>query len=360
MVRQPDSLTRGLRLGRKSALFDLGTQTTMTMVRAGPYLFLVALLVAGCGHDGSSSGGNPNGTFQSDCHVRFAMTTGELTSTFQSIFDYSRAPGHFVGVNTAVECTRLDDRAGIVGANQCTGPNGECLPQDRHELYVTAQTTRPISSPLELLDCRFIGSAPPAVEEFELVATYATDENLQPFEPPPGLEVTDIECQTVTTTTSTLPEADPCDSIDCADDEACADGACVATDRYLVEFRSDLAADYGSLQIDARYACAGGSFVGTGETVSCSTVPALNVFAAFHDHDECIAPDTEGRLAAGVISLVGWQGPAPYLTCEYTSRDGQPPTADTFRVDVVDATDLDGLQLDGATVSVSSIRPIAP
>ena len=88
-------------------------------------------------------------------------------------------------------------------------------------------------------------------------------------------------------------------------------------------------------------------------------MPSLNVFSAFHDH-ECMAPDSEARLAAGVISLVGWQGPGPYLTCKYTSLDGEAPTAERFNIDVVDATDLEGNTLDDVTVSVSAIRPIAP
>ena len=313
------------------------------------------ILLASCGGDGSGAdAGNPSGTFTSDCRIRFVMTSGQLIDTFQAIFDYSRAPGHFVGVNTNVQCTRLDDRAGIVGANQCTGPNGSCLATDPHELYVTAQTTRPISSPLDLLDCRFIGAEPPAVEEFELVAVYTDG-----IASPPVLEVTEIECEPLVTTTSTLPAPDPCDEIECAANEACVDGACVATNHYQIEFQSDRAADFGSLQVDAHYDCTQGGLDGLGDQVECSTVPTINVFAAFHDH-ECQAPASDARLAAGVISLVGWQGPGPYLTCEYTSLTGEPPTAETFDIDVVDATDVEGNTLNGVTVSVSAIRPLAP
>jgi hypothetical protein len=328
-------------------------------MRASSTLLASVLLVAGCGDGGSRSSGEPSGTFQSDCRVRFAMTTGELTSTLQGICNFDRARGHFVGVNTAVECTRLDERASIVGANQCKGEGGECLPGDRRELYITAQSTRPIAAPLDLLDCRFIGSAPPSADDFEILAVYATDEDLAPVEPPPTLAVTSIECEPLDTTTTTLPDADPCAAIECASNEACVESVCVATDRYLVEFQTDLSTFYGSIQIDAHYNCENGTFEGFGDAVACTALPVSNGFAAFHDH-ECVAPDTEARLAAGVISLLGWQGPGSYLACEYRSRSGEPPTADTFRIDVVDATNLDGLTLEHATVSVAAVRPLAP
>ena len=330
----------------------------MSPMRKRSTLLAVLLLIAGCRDGGSSSSGVPSGTFQSDCRVRFAMTTGELTGTLQAIFDYRRARGHFVGVNTGVDCTRLDERASITGANQCKGEGGECLPDDLPELYITAQTTRSLASPLDMLDCRFIGPAPPSTEDFELLAVYATDEDAATVEPPPALAVTSIECEPLGTTT-TLPEAYPCDAIECASNEACVEGACVATSRYLVEFQTDLAAFYGAVQIDAHYDCDDGFFDGFGDAVSCTALPVSNGFAAFHDH-ECVAPDTDARLAAGIISLVGWQGPGSYLACEYTSRSGEPPTAETFRIDLLDATDVDGITLEHASVSVAAIRPLAP
>jgi hypothetical protein len=48
------------------------------------------------------------------------------------------------------------------------------------------------------------------------------------------------------------------------------------------------------------------------------------------------------------------------MSCEYTSATGEPPTAGSFRTQVVDAWTLDDKAVTNATVSVSAIRPIAP
>lgn len=321
---------------------------------------LALSLLAACGNDAPNDdpGGGTN-TAQSDCQVRFAMTDGELTGEFQSIFDYRRTSGHFVGVNTGVECLRLDSRAAVYGANQCTGRAGECRREDRPEMYVVAQTTQPLAAPLELLECRFVGSQTPALEDFGLVATFATDAHGAIVDPPPTIAVTSIECKGPETTTTTLPAPDPCEDVSCSDVEQCVDGDCIATNRYRVEFQTDVAASYAALQIDVSYDCEDGRFDGIGDEVACRTAPEINAYAAFNNTG-CLAEGGQAIVTAGAMSLLGWPGPGPFISCDYTSVTGVPPSADSFRISVVDAWAFDDTPVENASVSVRAIRPVAP
>jgi hypothetical protein len=332
----------------------------MPSVRYRASFFAALLLLVACGNDSpeDTTGGGTH-TAQSDCQVRFGLTEGALTGEFQAIFDYARASGHFVGVNTGVECARLDSRAAVYGANQCTGREGGCRDRDRHEMYIVAQTTQPLPAPLELLECRFVGSQEPEIEDFELVDTFATDAEGAVVEPPPTVAVTNIECKGPETTTTTLPAPDRCENVSCSDGAWCIDGDCVATNHYVIELRTDVAATYAALQVDVTYDCNHGRFDGLGDKVACRAAPEINAYAAFN-HTGCPADGESPRVAAGAISLLGWPGPGPFVSCDYTSATGEPPTADGFRIEVVDAWTLDDKPIENATVSVSAIRPIAP
>lgn len=331
------------------------------MRRLTPFALALALLMPACGDDSPSGDGNGSGssTAQSDCRIRFAMTHGELTGEFQSIFDFGRAPGHFVGVNTGVECMRLDTRLAAYGANQCTGADGRCRDRDRREMYVVAQTTQPLPAPLDLLECRFVGSQAPAVEDFELLDTFATDAEGGIVDPPPTIAVTGIECKGPETTTTTLLEPDPCDDIACPDGEWCVEGECVVTNRYVVEFQTDVAASYVALQITVGYDCNDGRFDGLGSAVSCRPAPEINTYAAFNNTG-CSMEGDPPTVAAGAISLLGWPGPGPFISCDYTSTTGEPPSADSFWITVVDAWAPDDRPVKNAMVSVGAVRPIAP
>jgi hypothetical protein len=325
-----------------------------------PLTLAIALLLPACGDDSpNGGGGGGSNTAQVDCRVRFAMTGGELTGEFQSIFDYSRAPGHFFGVNTGVECERLDARAAVYGANQCTGRDGACRGHDRSEMYVVAQTTQPLSAPLDLLECRFVGSHPPVVEQFALVATYSTDADGAIVEPPPTVAVTGVACTGPETTTTTLPLPDPCEDVSCSMGESCVDGDCIETNRYVVEFHTDVESSYASLQVDIFYDCSDGRFDGLGDAVACRPAPEINAYAAFNNTG-CLADGEESRVTAGAISLLGWPGPGPFVSCEYTSAAGVPPTADSFRIEVADAGTIDDKPIKNAGVSVGAVRAIAP
>lgn len=321
----------------------------------------LALLAPACGDDSPSSGtGGGSNTAQVDCRVRFAMTAGELTGEFQAIFDYSRAPGHFFGVNTGVECERLDTRAAVYGANQCTGRDGACRDHDRSEMYVMAQTTQPLPAPLDLLECRFVGSQAPTLDDFELAATYATDADGAIVEPPPTVTATAVECKDPeSSTTTTLAPPDPCEAVSCSPGESCVHGDCVVTNRYVVEFQTDVEASYASLQVDIFYDCNDGRFDGLGSAVSCRPAPEINAYAAFNNTG-CLADGEAAHVTAGAISLLGWPGPGPFISCEYTSATGAPPATDSFRIEIVDAGTIDDEPIKNASVSVAAVRAIAP
>lgn len=332
----------------------------MSAMRRRALLFAALVVLTACGDDSPNdapTGGTTN--FANDCRVRFAMTAGELSGEFQAIFDHSRAPGHFFGVNVGVECERLDSRAAVYGANQCTGRDGACRDRDHRELYVVAQTTQAISAPLDLLDCRFVGSRVPAVEDFVHVATFATDADGAIVDPPPTVEVTSVECRGPETTTTTLPALDPCRDVSCADGEACIDGDCVGTNRFAVELRTDTEAAYAALQVDVSYDCADGRFDGLGGSVACRAAPEINAYAAFNNTG-CLLDGEQPRVTAGVISLLGWPGPGPFMSCDYVSADGAPPSPDLFRIEVVDAVSMDDKPIENVRVSVGAIRAIAP
>jgi hypothetical protein len=322
-------------------------------------LAVLILIAAGCGDHDSSSGGGGTNTAQSDCHVRFAMTGGELTGEIQAIVDYSRTAGHFVGVNTDVECVRLDSRAAVYGANQCTGPDGECRNRDHTELYVVAQTTQQLPAPLDLLDCHFVGSKDPAIDDFVFTDVFATDAHGWQVIPPPAVAVTEITCVGPATSTTTLPPTDPCDDVGCPSGEACVDGECIVTNRYRVELQTDAAAIYAALQLDVHYDCRDGHFDGLGDMAVCRTTPAVNAYAAFNNVP-CSTEDNSSTLTAGMISLLGWPGPGPVISCDYTSATGEAPTPQSFQIAVVEALTLDDKPVKNASVSVSAIRPIAP
>ena len=344
-----------------SVLLLRGQRRTMAIMRFLPPLAfaVLALIAVGCGDHESSSGGGGTSTAQSDCHVRFAMTDGELTGEFQAIIDYSRTTGHFVGVNTDVECVRLDSRAAVYGANQCTGPDGECRNRDHTELYVVAQTTQQLSAPLDLLDCHFVGSKDPTIDDFVLADVFATDAHGAPATPPPTVAVTEITCVGPETTTTTLPATEPCGDVECPSGEACVDGECIVTNHYRVELQTDAAATYAALQLDMRYDCRDGHFDGLGDMTVCRTAPTVNAYAAFNNVP-CLSDSDSSTLTAGVISLLGWPGPGPFISCDYTSATGEPPAPESFHIEIVEALNLEDKPVKNAAVSVSAIRPIAP
>jgi hypothetical protein len=354
--------TQRARIGVRSNVALAGTLAASddAHVRFGAFLITALFVLTACGSDSTGSGAAGGDSIaQTDCQVRFAMTEGALTSEFQAIFDYGRASGHFAGVNIGAECARLDSRAAVYGSNQCTGREGACRDRDRPEMYVVAQATQPLPAPLELLECRFVASKVPVIEDFALVDVFATDADGAIVEPPPTIAVTRIECETPETTTTTLPEPDPCDEVSCPDGEYCFDGDCARTGRYRIELQTDVAASYAALQIDVIYDCSSGRFDGLGDEVACRPAPEINAYAAFN-HSGCLAGGDQATVAAGMISLLGWPGPGPLFSCDYASATGEPPTAESFRISVVDAWTIDDKPIQNATVSVSAARPIAP
>jgi hypothetical protein len=172
--------------------------------------------------------------------------------------------------------------------------------------------------------------------------------------------VTGISCHATSSTTSTTVDAsDPCIDVTCSDGEACVDGVCAAVTRYLVDLHVDQTRHFAALQFDVLHDCADGSFDGEDDQVRCVGNPELNAYAAFHDTD-CDPASGEPRLSLSFITLDSFDGPVRVATCEYSSATGQPPTAECFRIQVVDASDPDLVPIPDTTVSVGSIRPLLP
>ncbi len=116
----------------------------------------------------------------------------------------------------------------------------------------------------------------------------------------------DPSSTTTTTTTTTLP-LDPC----------------------LVEFSMTDAILVGALQFDVDYSASGVNFVGSGDTVSCTTLLPGTLAAYFDD-------DGAQVLRSGIISGVGgFTGPTPVARCQY-SGPGTPLPSD-FAINVVDS-----------------------
>jgi hypothetical protein len=338
-------------------LLDAATGARIIPVRLRTAAVLVLLAFVGCGEDRPDGPPRPGGTFQLDCRVRFALISGEM-ATMQATVVHDRDAGHFARPAMQVDCTRLTTLAAVHGVNQCTGPNGRCLRSNRPELYLTAQSVQSVAAPLDLLECRFLSGYVVTPEDFEIRDVFATDELLGDVEPPPGIAITAVDCSGPMATTTTLPDEPDCGDVACSEAEACVDGTCVATDRYAIEFQTDTRAMYAALGVDIDFSCRDGGFVGYEDKVACKPLPSINAFSAFHEAP--CSGDGRARLSAGLISLSGWPGPQPFMVCEYESSTGSPPRAESFRPAVNDAIDLTDRPIKNATVSVASIRPIAP
>jgi len=97
----------------------------------------------------------------------------------------------------------------------------------------------------------------------------------------------------------------------------------------------DDAVTVGSLQIEVDYNGAGGTFTGSGATVS-STSPlsAAGALVAFGDDD------ASEQLNFAALALAGFNGPTTLASCEFRAT-GAAPAAGEFAITVVEANALD-------------------
>ena len=202
-----------------------------------------------------------------------------------------------------------------------------------------------------------MGERLPQVEQFVPEVVDAYDEHVVDLPSPPAVEVTGITCHSTSSTTSTTVESsDPCADITCPEGEVCIDGSCAPTTHYLIDLDVDQAEHFGALQFDILHDCAEGTFDGEDDQVHCVGNPDLNAYSAFHDTD-CEVASGAPRVSLSAITLNSFMGPVRVATCEYSDSTGSPPTADRFRIVVVDASDPDLVPIPDVTVSVGDIRP---
>lgn len=104
---------------------------------------------------------------------------------------------------------------------------------------------------------------------------------------------------------------------------------------YDVTFSLEDAITLGSIQIEIGYADAGGAFVGSDASVSCtSPLSAAGALVAFGDDD------STRTLNIAALALAGFSGPTTMARCEFHTT-GAAPTSDDFAVTVVEANAID-------------------
>jgi len=307
---------------------------------------------------GTSSGGNPGSVADLDCSVRISLINDSAFANLDVKIDYSNAPGSFVGLGNAVECTRITDRLAVYVSNWNCGPEEGCYGDEQPVLYLQGLSDHDVTGPMNLARCRFVGSEPPEPRDFDFAIVDATDEEFGPVIPPPLLAITGVDCRDADVTTTTL--ADPCADVQCEDGTACVYGGCVPTSSYEIDFGVDNDADFGALQFDVIYDCREGSFDGLVGNVACVVNPALNAWGGFNNR-ACDPVSDMARLTAGIVSGSSKiDGPMIVTSCRYTSMTGEPPSADAFGITVVDASDPSLAPITDAAVSVYGIRAVAP
>ena len=198
---------------------------------------LVFATLAACGDQSESAGqGGPGTAAEYTCAIRFAVTNETAFANLDALVDYGRAPGKFVGAGSRVDCTRLDDRITVYGANWNCDESAGCYAGRRPALLIQAFSNHDLATPVDLLECRFAAREIPSQHDFEVVQLNASNERYQPVDPAPVIAVADIRCGDTGTTTTSTTLPDPCADVSCAPGEACDRGDCEPVTGYEVDF----------------------------------------------------------------------------------------------------------------------------
>jgi len=328
---------------------------------------------AGCGDlNGSTGSGavdDPAAATTTRCNVTFRLTNDVALWDLDFRVKYDRAPGAFVGDGADVDCVSLIEATAISRNNRCRGENRACPSGPDRTLYVSLLGNSPFSGPADAVRCAFAGAPAVTADDLDIVNVSAS--YIDPPESrsgPANVAVSEIDCalpsesSTTSTTSTTL---QPCDE-PCADGEACFDGACVAVERYELDFHLDDAVTLGAIQIETVYDATRGEIVGAREDTQCWLNEALNAYAVFANdppyQDPCVDPDSSDPKCfnAPIIGPTGITGPTRLFTCLYEPAD-PPPAASDLKITVTDAV-TPHLQriFPYPTVSISAIRPVRP
>ncbi len=359
-------------IGPYRLVSDSGLRARTLAATAAATLIVTSLLVSSCG-DESTSGSPSDGPVLGEgvaCDVTFGVTNDVDFRSVQLDVDYHRAPGGFVGEAASVRCSRLVRSAYLVATNQCDPERGCRAGRNRTLRLGLVIGQGVIDAPAGIAKCRFEGKA--ALRAGDLRVDLREFGVTEPRQSRPVAAVTGIECSetdgTVTTSTTSTTLSD-CGEGGCEAGEFCLDGLCVPTSRYEIDFTLTDAVEFGALQLLIAYNWRAGSIVGENVATQCHANPSLHGLAGFNDW----VPDGGGvpvpshesfadaQFAAAIVTgASGERGPVKLFTCLFQSF-GAIPSADEFRVWVVDAADITlNPIVPPPTVAVSEVRPLVP
>jgi hypothetical protein len=314
------------------------------MRRYGGFLLLLMLgSPIGCGDHETTETTPRLGTGEFHCDITFGVTNATRLNNVQAVVDYEATDGDFVGFLRDLECEPLVNSALVDVVDY-----GRCDRACRPELAISVMTQQDVDAPLDLVRCAFVARKRPKASQFRpRLMDYAADAE-------PQLAATRVSCSlgedtpsasTSTSTTSTV--VSECTQA-CGEFEECIDGECIGIDDYSITFSVADAQTFGALTVYLRHDCGLGRFVGDGAAVDCefgdfNALPAFNNDVT--DTHPCDPRDREAlQFAAGFISTTGVRTPADLFTCRFRSNGGVPAPED-FRIEVPDATDVDGAPL---------------
>ncbi len=272
--------------------------------------------------------------WQVRCRLVFHVPEDVDLGSLQWDTDYNAAPGVFVGAGGQVECAGLVD-GGIAQFND-----------KEDELIMTAGIIHQtgFSAPLDVAECTLVATIDPVPEDFTLTTTDAADPDINPMIPLPEVILRSIECVSIVTTTSTIPNIEttstssttaPIETTTTTTTTAGGGG-----DTYTITFSIDATIEsVGAVQFDVDYSGAPGGFVDNAGEPVCAALPVVAGFGAFND-------DTGSSvLTGGVISFSGFNTPAAIAECEFASTGAAPVPGD-FSVTTTDASFSTTLPID--------------
>jgi hypothetical protein len=263
------------------------------------------------------------------CEVTWAVTNTETLGALQYDTSYAGVGGGFDGTGGSVDCTRL--------AGDFAAFNDIEASSTLSSAFISASG---FTGPIDVARCRYTrnSSVEPTAADFPVTIT---DQSKPDFSPAAAtVEVTTITCTCSggSTTTTTLGTGTTTTTVS---------GGNLST----VTFDLDDAVTAGALQFEVNYSAAGGDFVGSGASVSCtSPLSAGGAFVSFND------VDASTQLNFAAVAIAGFTGPTTVANCTFDSPT--PPAPGDFSITVVDASAPDLSPITPLpTVSVSAVTP---
>jgi hypothetical protein len=292
-----------------------------------------------------------------NCRILFRLADDVTLGSLQYDTDYSNAPGGFLGVGAQVECSDLVEDS-IASFNDCETDDCQFFPAKEDTLITGIIVLDGFTGPTNIAECTFraSGTAPEA-SDFAITVTEASEPDLDPVSPLPGVIITEIDCDTTVTTTTlggttTTTEPGPTTTTTLGQ-----------SNNFTITFQLDSAtgeAGVGALQWTTNYSAATGSIVGSGSQSSCVNQVDDTLFAE-NDKDRVCSGDQDKvcdadddctgfgtctvdleEVTLGIVSIDGFQAPADLVVCTFAGTAEDPPVAGDFVIEIEDSTDPEG------------------